>query len=119
MNLVKVNEKTVMSKPKPKIDMKEKCVESISIWKDVSELPENFKSVFIIKSNLAMDNNSYYLANGWNRNGNIVFEALENGIFSGYASCNVEKYCTLTDFINSFEQMQKDIEEIKRKYGNQ
>jgi hypothetical protein len=29
-----------MSKPEPKIDMKKECVEPVSIWKDVSELPE-------------------------------------------------------------------------------
>jgi len=28
---------------------------------------------------------------------------------------NIKEATTLTDFINSFEQMQKDIEEIRRK----
>jgi hypothetical protein len=29
------------SKPEPEIDMKEECVEPVSIWKDVSELPKD------------------------------------------------------------------------------
>ncbi len=41
-NLIKAleaerNERAVMSKPEPKIDMKEERVEPVSIWKDVSE----------------------------------------------------------------------------------
>ena len=88
-----------MSKPEPKIDMKEECVDSVSIWKDVGELSAihqgNENIEIILKSSggdcnlTAMGDESLYFK-------------------------NMSKYCTLTDFINSFEQMQKDIEKLKR-----
>lgn len=63
-----------MSKPEPKIDMKEECVKRASIWKLTKE--------------------EIYRCN-----------------FSSYQIWLYEI------FINSFEQMQKDIEEIKRNRG--
>jgi len=53
----------IMSKPEPKIDMKEERVEPVSIWKD---------KAFV-------------------------------------------RWCDLTDFCEKFEQMQKDVEELKKK----
>tara|TARA_R110000868_G_scaffold29030_1_gene107933 strand:+ start:6955 stop:7710 length:756 start_codon:yes stop_codon:yes gene_type:complete len=109
--------KWVMSKPEPKIDMKEERVEPVSIWKDVSELPEDDDLIpYLIKS----------------KNGSIsigefrYFDDIEKGVFYDHISQydnnveaeeieNVKSYTTLTDFINSFEQMQKDIEQLKRK----
>lgn len=61
-----------MSKPKPEIDMKEECVEPVSIW-------------------------------------NLTRDLKDRCYFSSYQIWLYEI------FINSFEQMQKDIEEIKRK----
>lgn len=96
------------SKPEPKIDIKEDRVEPVSIWKDVSELPKHDCKIYLKW-------NSGYIQEG-------NYECTMNGFSFGrglvnYASDLLDKtigYCTLTDFINSFEQMQKDIEELKK-----
>ena len=89
-----------MSKPEPKIDIKEERVEPVSIWKDVSELPaihQGNENIEIILKSGRGDCNLTVLGDK-----SLYFK-------------NMSKYCTLTDFINTFEQMQKDIAEIKRK----
>lgn len=93
------------SKPEPKIDMKEERVDPRSIWKDVSELPEGLVDEGIVEwkrggYSLGMTAHGRFLASA----GNVVS--------SGES---VAKFTSLADFINSFEQMQKDIEELKRK----
>jgi hypothetical protein len=95
----------IMSKPEPKIDMKEERVEPVSIWKNVSELPEGLVDEGIVEwkrggYSLGMTAHGRFLASA----GNVVS--------SGES---VAKFTSLADFINSFEQMQKDIEELKRK----
>jgi hypothetical protein len=94
-----------MSKPEPKIDIKEERVDPRSIWKDVSELPEGLVDEGIVEwkrggYSLGMTAHGRFLASA----GNVVS--------SGES---VAKFTSLADFINSFEQMQKDIEELKRK----
>ena len=99
-----------MPNPKPKIDMKEECVDPVSIWKDVSELPEICGAYFIKWKNLSGIQIGYFYA------GNKTF--YQNSNYNEGDELNkrhMEKCCLLTDFINSFEQMQKDIEEFKRK----
>ena len=93
-------EKTVMSKPEPKIDIKEEHVDPVSIWKDVSELPDDFKGDVIIKDR------DGYVKNDWLQGASKPHFGKD---FLKY------KWCYLHDLINSFEQMQKDIEELKRK----
>jgi hypothetical protein len=88
------------SKPEPKIDMKEKRVEPVSIWKDVSELPDDFKGDVIIKDR------DGYVKNDWLQGAPKPHFGKD---FLKY------KWCYLHDLINLFEQMQKDIEEIRRK----
>ena len=94
----------------PKIDMKEECVEPVSIWKDVSEEIDNQSIIFVNKAGYAR------LAEYWNDKVYFIEgdsgDVKEHCIDKNYYG---KKYCTLTDFINSFEQMQKDIEELKRK----
>lgn len=95
-----------MTKPEPKIDMKEECVEPVSIWKDVSELPKILEGDTV--DSLIRD-----------KNGNVartIFYNQNGEIDHSPSGLEFEKeYCTLTDFVKSFEQMQKDIEELKRK----
>jgi hypothetical protein len=93
------------SKTEPKIDMKKERVEPVSIWKNVSELPEGLVDEGIVEwkrggYSLGMTAHGRFLASA----GNVVS--------SGES---VAKFTSLADFINSFEQMQKDIEELKRK----
>ena len=102
--------KWVMSKPEPKIDMKEERVEPVSIWKDVSEEIDNQSIIFVNKAGYAR------LAEYWNDK--IYFIEGDSGDVKAHCidkNYYGKKFCTLTDFVNSFEQMQKDIEELKRK----
>ena len=84
----------------------EECVEPVSIWKDVSEFPKILEGDTV--DSLIRD-----------KNGNVtrtIFYNQNGEIDHSPSGLEFEKeYCTLTDFINSFEQMQKDIEELKRK----
>ena len=74
-----------------------------SIWKDVSELPtEEVLSVIV-----ELKNGEKCFAN-W-KNGRFI----EVGYVYGFSPKEI-KYCTLTDFINAFEQMQKDINQLKK-----
>ena len=94
-----------MSKPEPKIDIKEERVEPVSIWKDVSESVKEYD----------LDQGNLVLAN---MGGKVTLEDIEHVQmeFGKHQECCIyEKYATLTDFVNSIEQMQKDIEELKRK----
>lgn len=90
-----------MSKPEPKIDMKEERVEPVSIWKDVDELKEleNQNEKFLIRT----------------KDGRVLMLILSN-IFTddNEINKNIKEATTLTDFVNTFEQMQKDIEELKK-----
>jgi len=84
-------------KPEPKIDMKEECVEPASIWKPISQLNKNENNDLLVRRS----NKKIFLGE------HLV------GVLYDYN--NDYDFCTLTDFINSFEQMQKDIAELKRK----
>lgn len=106
-----------LSKPEPKIDIKEERVEPASIWKDVSELCcQEIEDLVLIKN----EREVFIGAMAW-------FDAIgEYGLVKirinnrkSYPKIELETnvvggYLTLTDFINSFEQMQKDIEELKK-----
>jgi len=81
----------------------------VSIWKDVSELPER-KRNFLVRTN---------------RFGDVFcwFDFQEKAFVTqiddeprGILVPNYEilSWTELSNFINSFEQMQKDIEELKR-----
>ena len=99
-----------MSKPEPKIDMKEERVDPVSIWKDVSDLPKVPTDCFV----KTKPNTSLGVCFGVFQNTNT-----DNRMFSTEEGRSIskeqtDKYCTLTDFINSFEQMQKDIKELKK-----
>lgn len=97
-----------MSKPEPKIDIKEERVEPISIWKDVGNLPK-VPTDCLIKTkpdtNLGVCFGVFQNTN----TENTMFSTKEGRSIS---KKQTEKYCTLTDFINSFEQMQKDIQKL-------
>lgn len=72
-------------------------VDPVSIWKPISQLNKN-------------ENNDLLIRRG---NKKIFLGKHLLGVLYDYRDDYV--FCTLTDFINSFEQMQKDIEELKRK----
>ena len=87
-------------KPEPKIDMKEEYAEPVSIWKDVSELPKNKSNLFIRR-----------------KDGDFVPSRYDEQAilrFSGNCVEDIISWCYLTDFVNSFEQMQNDITELKK-----
>lgn len=111
-NLLKVLEKQFSnkdkSKPEPRIDMKEEHVEPVSIWKDVSELPKNLDGAAI----LYKYRDQIYTGEVHSFGEPTIYSAPNCDYID---NSNVHKVCLLTDFINSFEQMQKDIEELKRK----
>lgn len=93
-----------MSKEEPKIDIKGERVDPVSIWKDVSELPKWHCQAFVKFKNHC----------------NIfIYDCEASSIIDLNGDQMdldmVESWCLLQDFINSFEQMQKDIEELKRK----
>ena len=102
------NIKAVMMNPEPKIDIKEERVDPVSIWKDVSELPRCLDGAAV-----------FYKRDGQT----FIGEAHSFGVIAIYPDSNsehlnnedIDKVCLVGDFINSFEQMQKDIEELKRK----
>jgi len=75
----------------------------MSIWKDGDELKE-----------LEKQNEKFLIRT---KDGRVLMPRLSN-IFTdnNEINKNIKEATTLTDFINSFEQMQKDIEELKRKW---
>jgi hypothetical protein len=99
-----------MSKEEPKIDMKEERVKPVSIWKDVNEKIDNQSIIFVNKAGYARLgeywNDAIYFIEG--DSGDVIVHLIDKNYYG-------KKYCTLTDFVNSFEQMQKDIQELKRK----
>jgi hypothetical protein len=88
------------SKEEPKIEMKEERVEPVSIWKDGDELKE-----------LEKQNEKFLIRT---KDGRVLMPMLSN-IFTddNEINKNIKEVTTLTDFINSFDQMQKDIKELK------
>lgn len=90
------------SKEEPKIDIKEEHIEPVSIWKNGDELEELEKrnEKFLIRT----------------KDGRVTMPFLSNIFFNDrQIDKNIKEATTLTDFVNSIEQMQKDIEELKQK----
>lgn len=83
---------------------KEERVEPVSIWKDnKDELKklEKQNEKFLIRT----------------KDGRVIMPIISNYFSSdNQIDKNIKEATTLTDFINSFEQTQKDIEELKRKW---
>lgn len=98
------------SKEEPKIDMKEERVETVSIWKDVSKLPFGCEDV-VVKFN---NGESMF---GYCRNRKVFSGLIDDGgdFYVTEITTEGSKFCFLSDFINSFEQMQKDVEKLKKK----
>lgn len=74
-----------------------------SIWKPVSELPEELYEEVLIKTDL--DN----IRRGYFYNVCGKFE-----VMSGY-SVETKKYCTLTDFINDYEKLKERVKKLEGK----
>ena len=92
-------------KEEPKIDIKEERVDPVSIWKDGDELKELDKR------------NEQFLVRL--KDGRVIKPILSNILTNDrQIDKNIKEATTLTDFVNSIEQMQKDIEELKQKLGN-
>lgn len=83
-----------MSKPEPKIDIKEERVDLASIWKPESEFNK-----------------------GVNDGDKIILLKLTDGRViltdKPYEIYGADKFCRFTDLVKSLEQMQKDINELK------
>jgi hypothetical protein len=92
---IKSGERIVITKP---------SVEQVSIWKDNDELKE-----------LSRQNEQFLVRT---KDGRVIMPILSNNIFTddNQINKNVKEATTLTDFINAFEQMQKDIEKILKRY---
>lgn len=102
-----------MSKPELKTDIKKECVEPASIWKDVSELPEVDHDCIICTNKGKM---AFTMYQHTDKNFTYQVDEIDSTVSNrSFNPHKMLKYATLTDFINSFEQMQKDIEELKRK----
>ena len=82
---------------KKKFPMKEEHIEPVSIWKNGDELEELEKrnEKFLVRT----------------KDGRVTMPFLGNILIDK----NIKEATTLTDLVNSIEQMQKDIEELKRK----
>ena len=111
-----------LSKPEPKIDIKEERVEPVSIWKDVSELP-TYSCLTLIRYRdngglLQIEISQYSNGNFEPIGGflpyNVKLPYLDTGMFW---EKKIHSYLVISHFINSFEQMQKDIEELKKCKG--
>jgi len=115
----KLDEKYPMSKLEPKIDMKEERVEPVSIWKDVSELPRslNGAAVFYKRDRQTFIGKALTF-NGSANNFYIMIRPDSNSdhFQNILGNKDIDKVCLVSDLINSFEQVQKDIEELKRKF---
>lgn len=95
-----------------KIEAKEE-----SIWKPVSELPEDGCEKLLIKLNgtVQIANHTFYdderidelyITDGW---GKDKIECTE------YPSEEVESFCTLTDFINDYEKLKERVKKLEEK----
>ena len=89
-----------VSNLKPKIDIKEECVDPVSIWKDVSELPRCLDGAAV-----------FYKRNGQT----FIGEAHSFGVIAIYPDSNsehlnnedIDKVCLVGDFIKSFEELKR------------
>jgi len=108
----KIDEKYPMSKSESKIDTKEEHVDPVNIWKDVNELPSRLDGAAV-----------FYKRNGQT----FIGEAHTFNRIAIYPDSNsdhlenkdIDKVFLVSDLINSFEQMQKDIEEFKKQQANE
>jgi hypothetical protein len=108
-----------MSKPEPKIDTKKERVEPVSIWKNVSELPDfhgNIHCLIKFKNRKEIELVRYFSTN--DIEGNVRGNFVPVDLKGEFIKPNIKQYCLITDFINSFEQMQKDIEELKKQLNH-
>lgn len=99
-----------MSKLEPKIDMKEECVEPVSIWKDVSELLEyqNYHVIGKMKDGKCIFGFPYQLKDGVSTIRNIDNIGGNDKI---YFKC----FSTLTDFVNQVEDMEARLRKLEGK----
>jgi len=90
----------------------EECVEPVSIWKDVSELPEVDHDCIICTNKGKM---AFTMYQHTDKNFTYQVDEIDSTVSNrSFNPHKMLKYTTLTDFINAFEQMKKDIEELKR-----
>jgi uncharacterized protein (DUF342 family) len=104
----KMDEKYPMSKLDTKIDTKEECVEPVSIWKDVNELPRCLDGAAVFYKR----DGQTFIGEAHTFNGIAIYPDSNSDFLNNE---DIDKVCLVSDFINSFEQMQKDIEDLKRK----
>ena len=101
-----INEKTNHN-----LVLKERTVEPVSIWKDVSELPRS--SDVIIQYDYHADQHYTGIVTGYFNEIDKTFSTMKGD--RNIPCSHIVKYTTLTNFVNAFEQMQKDFKELKRK----
>jgi ferredoxin len=91
--------------PEDNLRETEERVDPVSIWKDGDELKELDKR------------NEQFLVRL--KDGRVIMPILSNILTDdNQINKNIKEATTLTDFINSFEQIRKDIKELKQKLGN-
>ena len=93
---------------KPRRNKEETKKKDKSIWKDVSELPDSSTYIFL----------------KWNTDGEIfladylakkhkIIHAFNQSLELEPNDARFKSFCTLTDFINSFEQLEGRVERIE------
>jgi hypothetical protein len=80
-----------------------------SLWKDVSELPDHSLDVV-----LQTDEGEMVFARFHFYDQLFKHTSFAGDIPTSYSNTYIKRYCALTDFINAFEQLQRDVEELKK-----
>ena len=128
-NLLNALDKQFMSKEEVKIDIKQEYVDSVkvnetsksvavkeqevkekeeSIWKPISDLPEDNCSV-IIRAKGGYEEIFF----GSYREDNQHF--MDEAMRFVYPKTSIDKYCTLTDFINDYEKLKERVRKLEGK----
>jgi hypothetical protein len=85
--------------------LKEECVEPVSIWKDVSELPY-YGCRILVKHKHHIQIIPYYYCNGIFTPDNKDFSLeIDNSV--------IKKFCLLTDFVNQAEDMEARLRKLE------
>jgi ssDNA-binding Zn-finger/Zn-ribbon topoisomerase 1 len=103
------------SKEEPKIDMKKECVEPVSIWKDVSELPEGMQGQILVAMKDGTKGLTYYTSSTGDFS--IFLKHKYGNTFDDISVVkqNIERWAYLTDFVNQVEDMEARLRKLEGK----
>jgi len=104
-----------VSKQEPKIDMKEECVEPVSIWKDVSKLPEEMQGQVLVAMKDGAKGLTYYTSSTGDFS--VFLRHKYGNTFDNISVVkeNIERWAYLTDFINQVEDMEARLRKLEGK----